>query len=231
MKKLGYILMVLVMLMVTSPAKSLTIEFDYELYGSSLPEGTSPWITATFEDTAVTGVVQLTITATGLVETTQYIQYISQLYFNLDPNLNPELLTFTMEGSSPTVPVPVLDTGINEFHASGDGLYDILFTFPPPPGIPGGGDYFTQGEVLIYNISYPDGVLTPESFNAISYPFVDAGRGEFLAAALVNDTAVAGSFTAWIAAEQGTPVPEPGTLMLLGSGLIGVVVFRRKFKK
>ena len=31
--------------------------------------------------------------------------------------------------------------------------------------------------------------------------------------------------------ESSTPVPEPSTMLLLGSGLLGLVGLRRKFKK
>ncbi|MBW1800018.1 MAG: PEP-CTERM sorting domain-containing protein, partial [Deltaproteobacteria bacterium] len=53
------------------------------------------------------------------------------------------------------------------------------------------------------------------------------------------DVAISGSdpqnwFSLWVYGEAGVevaPVPDPGTMLLLGSGLIGLAGFRRKFRK
>jgi hypothetical protein len=35
----------------------------------------------------------------------------------------------------------------------------------------------------------------------------------------------------WYARFDGTPIPEPSTILLIGTGLVGLVGFRKKFKK
>ena len=47
---------------------------------------------------------------------------------------------------------------------------------------------------------------------------------------LLNNTGPA-SLASFTAPEASTPVPEPATMLLLGSGLIGLAGFRRRFKK
>lgn len=48
---------------------------------------------------------------------------------------------------------------------------------------------------------------------------------------LSNDEGSVGIIDNVVLSDATTPIPEPGTMLLLASGLIGLVGFRRKFKK
>jgi len=143
---------------------------------------------------------------------------ITQVYFNLDPLLDPTLLSFTrIGGSGPPASKIGIEQGTDGFKAGGDGLFDIWFDLPPP------GNRFQAGETLVYDIT-GIGVLTANSFNFLSTPVDDTDPGPFLAAAHVQDTGLDGGGSDWIAPEPpGGIVPIPASAWMFGSalGLLG----------
>jgi hypothetical protein len=151
--------------------------------------------------------------------------------FNLDSALTPSNLTIVPYDIS-AVGGYSTDIGANIINVAGGGQYDIVFDFPNASA-----DRFTDNETLIYDFNY-FGVLDPSSFNFFSYP--GGGNGSYLTAAHIGgisdqrcSEADPACKSGWIAPGDGnTPIPEPGTLILLGSGLLGAAAYgRKKFKK
>ncbi len=202
-------------------AATITYSFDTLFPASPPPDGDGPWLTTTFEDGD--GVVLLTISG-NLTDP----NWLSQLYINLDPNLDPDLLTFTVLENGATFPDdPVIETWKDHFQANGDGKYDIHFDFPNPPAYNG----FYGSEGIIYEIGYTDPADPDSTIDALSFDFMSkkgGGEGLFYTAAHIQDVG-GGVTSSWIGDEDGSAlVPIPSAVWLLASGLIAFLGIRRR---
>jgi hypothetical protein len=196
-------------------ATAATVTFNYDQsFGAVAPDGPAPWATAVFDDGGGVGSVTLTMTVAGTVGMAD----VTAMYFNLDPLMDPTALSFTrVGGSGPAAGDTDIHLGIDDFQADGDGKYDILFDFPPPPGAQDG--LFNADEDLVYTITGTG--LTADSFNYWAAP--GGGKGPFLSVARFQSTGPDGEYSDWVGA-----VPVPAAVWLFGSGLLGLVGVARK---
>ncbi len=189
-----------------------------EAFSGATPDGT---LTVKLE-TKPANTVQLTVDATALFGT----EFISKLYLNLNPGLDPTLLQFTEVGPpyyTPPPPPSPYSTGVDSYKADGDGFFDIRIDFvnSPPKKRLG------AGKQAVFSITGIDG-LTQESFLFGSEPGGGAGSG-FLVAAHVQSIDH-GTGSGWVTAGN-QPIPEASTILLFGSGLTGLLaVARRKIR-
>jgi hypothetical protein len=208
----------------SADAGVLTLGLDMEFSGATPPEGTPPWVTATFDDSVGgANTVQLTMEATTLTDA----ERIFQMCFNFDPALNPTLLNISAVDITASSPTGV-STGVDFVQPDGDGLFDILFDFPPPPGA--FGSLFTAGESVIYDLTYV-APITASSFDFLSTP--GGGAGSFKAAAHVGGIGPDDEDSGWIGGgftPRPPVIPEPASVVVwsLLAGLGLVVGWRRR---
>jgi hypothetical protein len=192
---------------VPASAATLTFELDVEFSGGFDPQGPTPWLSITLDD-SVGGAndVRITIDAANLVGA----EFASGVYLNFDPALDPTLLSFSAVDNSDSV--PVISTGLDAFKADGDGFFDILFDFPPPPG--SFAAKFTSGESVVYDATY----TAPIDVSSFDFESVlGGGNGSFLAAAHIQGINGNDEDSGWVG------VPEPGLGVLLLPGLLGLM--------
>ena len=204
-----------------SQANAATLQIDFDIsFGdptdpnTAPPGGPSPWLTAFFDDHDSTGSVTLTLSVANVASVGA--AEVTAVYLNVDDAIGGANLTITPTGG--TGPAASISAGTDIAQAADSGSYDILFDLPPP-----GGDRFTAGETLIYNITANN--LVASSFNFLSTPDLS---GPFLGAAKFQSTSGcatgAGQCSDWVGA-----VPVPAAVWLFGTGLLGLIgVVRRK---
>jgi hypothetical protein len=190
----------------------LTFEYSYTYVGAT-PQGPTPWLKATFEDEGAN--VKLRLEANGLQPSSAFV---TKFLFNLDPSLNPSLLGATWtEGS---VPLDDWAAGTNS-QKGPDNKFDVVFQFETGNS---SDDRLDGSDYVSLRLTYGGaGAFSAQSFN---FPALHLGTPTGLPTlAHIQGIPVenSDSDSGWV-----TSVPEPGTLLLLGSGVLGPAGFARR---
>lgn len=212
----------------SSHAASINFDFNTIVTGQT-PQSTKPWLTATFND--VNGGVQLTLRSS--LETQS--EFFSKILFNFNPELNPTTLNFQYLSGYKAFDIA---TGVNSQDIGAvTGYFDILFAGPTSNNPTS--DRFNNFDISVYKITrstssaqyltvsdfdFPSVIITKNRNSSTSSPT------DYFAAAHLQGIPGEGSVKI-VPGDSEVPIPEPGTIALLGIGLAGLSIYRWKSRR
>jgi hypothetical protein len=197
---------------------TLSFDLTYIVSGSAVPVDGSHWLSATF---ANAGANQVSLTLTSNLMNSNY--YWQQVGINVDPTVVPSSLGFTVGTKVGSFTNPTISRGnqnAQDIPGGGDSGkgFDILFSFSTSNA--GGGIARFNGSD---SVSY---TITGSGITKDSFSFMNSAPNNVVAANIGAHLALGGANSEFAA----SVVPLPAAVWLLGSGLIGVAVIRRKRK-
>ena len=210
-------------ILVGTPARAAIWSLSYgSVYTGDTPTSATPWLTATFDDSPTLGVL---LTLNASLETPS--EFISTVKFNFNPALTKSYLTFTnMSATGASLP----STTVGNITGQGQ-TFDFAFGFQTANGDGrfAGTDEF-QTLILYENNGINAGALSVGDFQFLS----DATESNVPQYSLAHLQGIPSpGDSGWIAPGEGggppTGVPEPGTILLLGSALAAIGL-RRRFR-
>lgn len=213
-------------MLASSSAFAAVVELDFTLsFGTTPATGPAPWLEAEIDDSmGEADTVRLTITTLGSLAAAD----VTELYFNLNPALDPAFLTFTRVTpvSADLGTISVLSQA-NTYRAGGDGYFDIFLNLPTG----GNAQRLNANETLVYDITYTGDLsavgnsLSAASFFFLSDPGPGNNPGPFLAAAHIQSTGSDTEGSDWVAA---VPIPAAIWLLVSSLGMFGFITRRRR---